>query len=282
MEQYVICDRQIAAFGEYLRQKERAAGTVEKYLRDVHAHMLWLQGRSAGHETTAAWKEHLIQENYAPVTINSMLSSLHSFFRFLGWDSCRTDYLRIQRRLFRPAEKELTRGEYLHLLETAHNQERNDLALLMETICATGIRVSEIAYVTVEAARVGRTEVALKGKIRTILIPQKLCRKLLDFAKKQKITAGAVFRGKDGNPISRKTVWSAMKSLCKHAGVTWSKVFPHNLRHLFARTFYRACQDVAQLADLLGHSSIETTRIYLLSTGEEHARKLDRLGLLRE
>ena len=280
MEEYRISVKQIEEFGDYLRRKERAAGTVEKYLRDVRAHAAWLKGDAAGRERTAAWKEHLVQAGYAAVTINSMLSSVHAFFRFMGWEGCNTNYLRIQRRLFRPAERELTLAEYRRLLGTASGTGREGLALLMETICATGIRVSEVAYITVEAAQTGRTEVALKGKIRTILLPVKLCRKLLRFARQQGIAAGAIFRNAQGEPLSRKTIWWAMKSLCARAGVAWSKVFPHNLRHLFARTFYRASRDVAQLADLLGHSSIETTRIYLLSTGEEHARRLDRLGLI--
>ena len=155
------------------------------------------------------------------------------------------------------------------------------MALLLETICATGIRVSEVPYVTVEAARSGRAEVSLKGKIRTILLPEKLCRRLVKFARQQKIASGALFRARDGSSLTRFQIWRAMKSLCSKAGLEPSKVFPHNLRHLFATTFYRATRDIVKLADILGHSSVNTTRIYLLTTGAEHARQLERLGLLR-
>ena len=189
-------------------------------------------------------------------------------------------YLKIQRRLFRDDSRELTRPEYDRLLAAAREQGRERLALLLETICATGIRVSEVRYVTVETARTGRAEIALKGKIRTILLPGKLCRKLLKYARRQKIASGEIFLTRSGRGLSRKQIWAEMKSLCAKAGVAPTKVFPHNLRHLFARTFYRVCRDVARLADVLGHSSIETTRIYLISTGAEHAGTLERMGLV--
>ena len=189
-------------------------------------------------------------------------------------------FLKIQRRLFRDDSRELTRPEYDRLLAAAREQGRERLALLLETICATGIRVSEVRYVTVETARTGRAEIALKGKIRTILLPGKLCRKLLKYARRQKIASGEIFLTRSGRGLSRKQIWAEMKSLCAKAGVAPTKVFPHNLRHLFARTFYRVCRDVARLADVLGHSSIETTRIYLISTGAEHATTLERMGLV--
>ena len=198
----------------------------------------------------------------------------------MQWPECRAKYLKIQRKMFRSPEKELTKTEYLRLLETADALGKARLGLLIETICATGIRVSEVKYITVEAVRAGCTDIALKGKIRTILLPRKLCRKLQKYAKKQKITSGEIFLTRSGKGISRRQIWAEMKALCKKAGVAATKVFPHNLRHLFARTFYRACRDVAKLADVLGHSSIETTRIYLISTGIEHARQIERLGLI--
>ena len=167
----------------------------------------------------------------------------------------------------------------MRLLETAQGQGKERLGLLMETMCATGIRVSEVKYITVEAARMGRAEIALKGKIRTILLPGKLCRKLLKYAKKQKTGTGEIFLTRSGRGLSRRQIWAEMKALCARAGVAASKVFPHNLRHLFARTFYRVCRDVVQLADVLGHSSVETTRIYLASTGVEYVRRMDRLSL---
>ena len=275
-----ISGSQITAYEGYLRAEERSPGTIEKYLRDVRAFARWLDGRPVTKELAAGWKEHLLGQGYAPVTINAMLTAVNRFFIFAGWEACRVKFLKIQRRLFRDDSRELTRPEYDRLLAAARDQGRERLALLLETICATGIRVSEIRYVTVEAARAGRAEIALKGKIRTILLPGKLCRKLLKYARRQKNASGEIFLTRSGRGLSRKQIWAEMKSLCAKAGVAPTKVFPHNLRHLFARTFYRVCRDVARLADVLGHSSIETTRIYLISTGTEHAAALERLGLV--
>ena len=182
--------------------------------------------------------------------------------------------------MFRSTARDLTREDYTRLVETAQALGKDRLALLIETICATGIRVSEVRYITVEAARAGQTTISLKGKLRTILLPGKLCRKLLKYARKKKIASGEIFLTRSGRGLSRRQIWAEMKALCDRAGVERSKVFPHNLRHLFARTFYRACRDVAKLADVLGHSSIETTRIYLISTGAEHARQMAKLGLV--
>ncbi len=189
-------------------------------------------------------------------------------------------FLKVQRRLFRDARRELNRAEYARLLDTAQRQGQERLALLMETICATGIRVSELRYITLEAVRLGRAEIALKGKIRTILLPGKLCRKLRKYARAEKIASGELFLTRSGTPIHRRQVWAEMKRLCAKAGVEPGKVFPHNLRHLFATAFYQHCKDLARLADVLGHSSIETTRLYLLTTGQEHQRALDRLGIV--
>jgi site-specific recombinase XerD len=280
MESYKINEAQIGAFAVYLKSDEKELGTIEKYCRDVRNFMIWLGGREVTKELVIAWKERLGTENYAPVTINSMVVAVNQFFHFLGWEQFRVKTLRIQRRLFRSTEKELTKEEYARLLGTAHDLGRERLALLMETICATGIRVSEVRYITVEAIQVGQAEVSLKGKIRTIIIPGKLCRKLQKYAKKQKIVSGEIFLTRNGKGMSRRQIWAEMKNLCEKAGVAASKVFPHNLRHLFARVFYRACHDVVRLADVLGHSSVETTRIYLVSTGAEHARLLNRLGLI--
>ena len=212
--------------------------------------------------------------------IDCFYLGLNRFFDFAGRPECRVKVLRLQRRSFREAERELDRGEYRALVRTARTLGRERLALVMETICATGIRVGEVPFITVEAACRGRTDVALKGKVRTIFIPDRLCRRLLQYARKQKITSGEIFLTGGGKRLSRTQIWAEMKRLCRAAGVAAGKVFPHNLRHLFARTFYRACQDVVKLADILGHSSIETTRIYLLTTGTEHLRQLERLGLL--
>ncbi len=271
---------QLAAFRRWLLEEEREPATIEKYLREVRAFAAWLGGAPVTKEGATAWKACLTASGFQSGTVNGKLSALNKFFTFLGWPDCRVKYLKIQRRVFRSSERELSREEYARLLETARALGRERLALLIETICATGIRVSELKYITVESVRDERTEISLKGKIRTILIPGKLCRKLLKYARKRKIASGEIFLTRSGKSLSRRQIWAEMKALCARAGVERTKVFPHNLRHLFARTFYRACRDVVKLADVLGHSSIETTRIYLISTGAEHARQLERLGLV--
>ena len=280
MKNYILTNRQIVSFRRHLTQEEREQSTIEKYVRDVKLFEAWLSGRRVTAEIVTDWKDYLRTKGYKPETINAKLSALNKFFAFMRWLECRIKYLKIQKRLFRGTEKELTKGDYVRLLETADTLRKNRLALLIETICATGIRVSEVRYITMEAVRAGYADVALKGKIRTILLPAKLCRKLQKYARKQKIASGEIFITRTGKGVSRRQIWAEMKALCKKAGVAASKVFPHNLRHLFARTFYRACRDVAKLADVLGHSSIETTRIYLISTGKEHTRQLERLGLI--
>ena len=280
MKKRQITKKKLSAFQMELRSEERSAGTVEKYLRDIRALAAWLNGRNVEKESISHWKAHLLEKGYAPVTVNSMLSAVNSFLRFAGWEDCRVKFLRVQRRTFREESRELTRGDYQRLLDTARDLGRTRLGLLIETICSTGIRVSEVSYITVEAAQRGAAEIRLKGKVRTILLPAKLCRKLLKYAKKQKTASGEIFLTKSGRSLSRRQIWREMKQLCVRAGVEASKVFPHNLRHLFASTFYRVSKDIVTLADLLGHSSINTTRIYLLSTGTEHIKRLERLGLV--
>lgn len=280
MKKRFITASEISAFAKHLWNEEREAGTIEKYLRTVRTFAAWLEGRSTTKEAAANWKESLRAAGYQPGTVNSMLSALNKFFTLMGWSDCRVRYLNVQRRLFRSTDRELTKPEYLQLLETAQNLGKTRLALLMETLCATGIRVSEVKYITVEAVRAGRADIALKGKIRTILIPGKLCRKLQKYANKQKTVSGEVFLTRNGRGLTRRQIWAEMKAICEKAGVAPSKVFPHNLRHLFARTFYHACRDVVKLADILGHSNIETTRIYLLSTGAEHIQQVEQLGLI--
>ena len=280
MEHDGMTREQIAAFGGYRHGEEHSAGTIEKYLRDVRAFAAWLDGRPVTRELAAAWKEHLLSEHYAPVTVNSMLAAINSFFRFTGRQDCRVRFLKVQRRMFRDADRELGRAEYDRLIAAAGERGQNRLALLIEAIGGTGVRVSEVRYLTVEAARQGRAEISLKGKIRVILLSERLCRKLLKYARKNKIASGEIFLTRSGNSLSRRQIWAEMKRLCRYAGVEASKVFPHNLRHLFAATFYKACKDISRLADVLGHSSIETTRIYLVTSGAEQVRQLDRLGLV--
>ena len=277
MYAYLITEEQLERFAAYLRAGEKSAGTVEKYRRDVSAFARYLEGREATQTAGAEWKASLLRGGYAPVTVNSMLSSLNAFCRFMGWD-LRVRFVRIQRRLFREERRELSRAEYSRLLTAA--EPRPCVRLLLETICSTGIRVSEVRYITVEATRAGRADIHLKGKIRTILLPDKLCRRLLKYARKQKIASGEIFLTESGRSMGRQRIWRAFKRLCAAAGVAPEKVFPHNLRHLFAVTFYRIYKDVARLADLLGHSSIETTRIYLVTSGREHSRQLNAMKLL--
>ena len=275
-----ISQRKLKAFASSLRQEDRSTGTIDKYFRDAAQFAAWLGSRKLTGETAARWRDCLLTAGYAPATINSMLSAVNRLLNFLGRKDCKIKFLRVQRKTFRDQKRELNRAEYQKLLDTAAAQGQERLGLLMETICATGIRVSEVQYITVEAAQAGRAEISLKGKIRTILLPAKLCRKLLKYAKKQKTASGGIFLTRSGKPVSRKQVWREMKSLCQKAGIESSKVFPHNLRHLFATVFYKACRDIVKLADVLGHSSINTTRIYLMTTGAEHARQLEKLGLV--
>lgn len=281
MEQHCLTYEQITAFAASLYQAERSSATMEKYLRSIRTFFLYLDGRAVAKNIVVAWKDHLQwEENLSPATVNACLAALNDLFAFLGWTDCRTHYLKIQRRMFRETGRELKRQDYEKLIAAAHELGREQIALIMETICATGIRVSEVRYITTEAVQAGHATISLKGKIRTILLPGKLCRKLLKFAKKKKITSGELFLSGGGRPMNRCQIWAEMKRLCKTAGVEPSKVFPHNLRHLFATVFYRTYKDVVKLADILGHSSVETTRIYLLTTGQEHRRQLERLRLV--
>ena len=280
MERKTMTSEAIRQFSDTLTEEERSAGTIEKYVRDVRRFAAWLGGGEVTRERTAAWRDGLLERGYAPVTVNSMVAAVNQFFAFLGWEECKVKALKLQRKLFRDDRRELTREEYQRLLDAAHGLGRERLALLLETICSTGIRVSEVKYITVEAAHAGRAEISLKGKLRTILLPGKLCRKLKKYARAQKTASGEIFLTRSGKSLSRRQIWAEMKRLCKAAGVAPSKVFPHNLRHLFARTFYKVCRDVVKLADVLGHSSIETTRIYLISTGAEHAKVLAQMRLI--
>lgn len=268
------------AFKTYLIEEERSQGTIEKYLRDVSAFLSWLEEKEITKLCFAQWKEYLIATGYRPVTVNSMIASVNTFLCFLGKEECRIRSLRLQRSTFRSAEKELTVDEYRRLVQTAHSLKKERLELLLETIGSTGIRVSEVKYITIKATQNGRAEISLKGKIRTIILPGQLCRKLLKYAKKNKIASGEIFLTRSGKGMDRKQIWAEMKKLCAYAGISSTKVFPHNLRHLFARAFYKEHKNIVHLADVLGHSSIDTTRIYLISTGTEHAKMVEQLRLI--
>lgn len=280
MKRRMITNRKLAEFGQYLREEEYGKATMEKYLREVGYFCRWLENRKVDKKITAEFKNDLQEKGYAPSTINGKLSALNAFFRFAGWEECRVKFLRIQRQIFREQKKELNREEYRRLLKAAKDRKNERLALLMETICGTGIRISEMSYITVEALRRGRAEVVLKGTVRIIFLSEKLCRRLSEYAEKTGIVSGEIFLTGNGRRLSRRQIWREMKGLCQYAGLEEAKVFPHNLRHLFAEEFYRVSGDIVKLADVLGHSSIETTRIYLKTSGKEHTRYLDNMGLL--
>ena len=278
MEERIITQSQILSFEQYLIREEKSTATVEKYLRDVRAFVVYVGDKVVTKEIMLAYKKHLQTKEYAVRSINSMLASLNSLLDFLGWQDCKVKAIRLQRQVYCAEEKELTKAEYMRLLEAA--KRKPQLQLVMQTICGTGIRVSELRYFTVENVECGEVIVNCKGKTRTILIPGKLRKLLLDYAKKAKIRSGVIFINRNGRPLNRSYIWAQMKELCIDAKVNPTKVFPHNLRKLFARTFYGIEKDIAKLADILGHSSINTTRIYIMSTGTEHRRKIERLGLV--
>lgn len=268
----------IAEYHHSLIQGEKSTATIEKYLRDVRAFSAFAGTTQLTKELVMAYKQWLVDHGYAVRSINSMIASVNSLLSFLDRPDCKVKAIRQQRETYCAEEKELTKSEYLRLLEAA--KKKPQLRLLMETICGTGIRVSELRYFTVEAVGQGEVTVSCKAKTRRILLPQKLQRLLLDHARGNGIRSGPIFITRRGKPLNRSNIWSAMKKLCREAGVKTSKVFPHNLRKLFARTFYGIEKDIAKLADILGHSSIDTTRIYIISTGVEHRRKIEQLGLV--
>ena len=270
--------REIDAFAKYLAEEEKSSVTIAKYVRDVQRFLRWLGGQDVTRERTVAYKRQLLARGYALRSVNSMLAAVNSFLAFRGLADCRVRLCRMQREIYQRAERELSRAEYLRLLRAAEGNRR--LWLLMQTICATGIRVSELRYFTVEAVRRGEVSVACKNKNRKILLPGRLKTLLLRYARDTGVTGGVIFRTRSGRPLDRSNIWAAMKKLCARAKVDPDKVFPHNLRKLFARTFYDLEKDIAKLADVLGHSSINTTRIYIMSTGQEHRRQLERLRLL--
>jgi len=267
----------VERFREYLIQEEKSPLTVEKYLRDVRFFRSWLGREKLGKSRVLAYKDHLM-ERYAVASVNSMLSSLNCWLEFIGRADCRVKTVKCQRRAFLPEEKELSRQEYRRLLAAASAKPR--LSLLMQTICSTGIRVSEHRFITVEAAKAGRAQVRLKGKHREIFLPRKLCRALLQYAKGRGIASGCIFRTAAGKPLGRTAVWAEMKKLCGTAKVPRAKVFPHNLRHLFARLYYSLEKDIVRLADILGHSSINTTRIYTMESGRTHRLQMERMDFL--
>ncbi len=279
MEGHFLSEKEIIKFRCYLKNEEKSENTLEKYIRDVTAFRKFCSG-AITKDTVLAYKQSLIDSSYAVRSINSMLASLNSLFSFLGWDELRVKSLKIQRQVFCQEEKELTRAEYERLCRTAERKQNERLYLILQTICGTGIRVSELQFITVEAVRKGEAVVSLKGKTRSIFIVRDLQKKLLRYISEQKKTMGTVFVTRTGRPMSRTHIWREMKDLCREAEVNPDKVFPHNLRHLFARIFYGLEKDIVKLADILGHSSINTTRIYIISTGTEHRQRMERMRLI--
>ena len=280
MKGKIISKEIIERFKTYLCEEEKSENTKEKYIRDVKAFVEYCDGKEIIKETVIAYKQSLIDNGYAVKSINSMLASINSLFSFLGWYELRVKTLKVQQQIFCPEEKELTRAEYERLCRTAERKHNERLNLILQTICGTGIRVSELQFITVESVRKGEATVSLKGKTRAIIITKNLQKKLLRYIAEQKIMSGSVFVTKTGKPMSRTNIWREMKNLCREAEVNPEKVFPHNLRHLFARVFYRLEKDIAKLADILGHSSINTTRIYIISTGTEHRKRMEQMRLI--
>lgn len=270
---------QISEFKKYLLNEEKSSVTVEKYIRDVTTFYVWSNNRAIEKSDVIAYKEFLMG-TYKIASVNSMLSSINSFFTYLEWFELKVKTLKKQKELFIREEKELTKAEYERLLDAARSKKNKRIYYIMQTICATGIRISELRFITTEAIRMQRAEVRCKGKNRVVFIPKNLCKILKEYAKEENIQNGSIFITKTGKPINRRNVWADMKKLCETANVARTKVFPHNLRHLFARTFYSQQKDIVRLADLLGHSSVNTTRIYTIESGYKHKKIIQRLGLV--
>ena len=274
-----ITEELLSDFKRCMYEDEKSATTIEKYLRDLHYFVDFTNGRSIRKNLTMEYKAEL-GRCYALTSANSMLAALNAFLRFVGWFDCQVKQFKIQKKAFCSEEKEISKAEYLSLVRTAEHKNNERLSLLIQTICGTGIRVSEVEYITVEAAQKGEAVVSCKGKTRRVFIVSALRKKLLQYVKEHGIKSGMIFVTKNGKAMNRSNIWAEMKNLCKEAGVSPNKVFPHNLRHLFARTFYGIEKDIAKLADILGHSNINTTRIYIISTGAEHRRKMENMRLI--
>lgn len=275
----IITNELIQKYKDYLYEEEKAKATIEKYIHDVISFMTWLCGREITKAVVLEYKDELV-EKYASKSVNSKISSLNNFFEFNEWFKCKIKAVKIQKQIFAKSDKELTKAEYERLLKAAKDKNNDRLYYIMQTICATGIRISELRFVDVSAVKTGKAEINCKGKMRTVFLPKQLCKMLETYMNRHNITEGSVFVTKSGKPVDRSNVWSDMRRLCESANVEKSKVFPHNLRHLFARTYYSLEKDLSRLADILGHSNIETTRIYTMETGIVHRKQLKKLGLL--
>ena len=274
-----ITNKLIQKFKCYLINEEKSSSTIDKYIRDITVFMVWCKETELNKSVVLEYKQDIV-EKYAPASVNSILSSLNSFFAYNEWYDLKLKALKIQRQIFASRDKELTKAEYERLLFAAKQKKNQRLYYLMQTICATGIRVSELKAITVSAIKCGQAAINCKGKMRIVFLPKHLCKMLKNYIKENNIKSGSVFVSKNGKPLDRSNIWSDMKKLCESAGVAKGKVFPHNLRHLFARTYYSIQKDVVRLADILGHSNVNTTRIYTMEAGEIHRKQIQRLGLL--
>lgn len=274
-----IITERIETFKQYLIGEEKSRATLEKYIRDISAFSVWAEGKVLEKTLVLEYKQYLVN-HYAPASVNSMLSSINSFFEYNEWYELKVKSLKIQKQIFADKEKELTKAEYEKLLKAAKRKNNEQLYMLMQTICSSGIRVSELRAITVEAVKNRRANINCKGKMRIVILPNELCKMLMRYIKAHNIISGAVFVTRTGKPLNRSNIWRLMKNLCDEANVSKQKVFPHNLRHLFARTYYSIEKDIVRLADILGHSSVNTTRIYTMETGEIHRRQIQKLGLL--
>ena len=274
-----IAADQLRRYAVHLREQERSVSTIQKYVHDLGELAAYLDGQPVTKAALIEWKDTLTAA-HAPTTVNSMLTAANGFFAFLGWRDLSLKLLKIQKNIFCDEGRELSRAEYVRLVEAAGREGNQRLSLVLQTICATGIRVSELKFITAEAVQIGRAEIFNKGKRRTVFLPDKLRKVLRNYLKAQKKTAGAVFTTRTGRPLDRSNIWRDMKKLCESAGVEPGKVFPHNLRHLFARTYYSMEKDLSRLADILGHSSVNTTRIYTVESGAVHAKQVAKMGLV--
>ena len=275
----VINEKLIEKYLTYQKEQERSRATLQKYQHDLNALMEFLEGKELTKAVLISWKEKLISQ-YAPASVNAMLAAVNGYVKYMGWMELTVKPLKIQKSLFMEEEKELTRNEYVRLVKAAQRKENERLSLVIQTICVTGIRVSELKFITVESVQRGKSEISNKGKLRIVFLPEGLRKLLKKYIRNQKKTAGAVFTTRTGKPLNRSNIWRDMKKLCESAGVSEKKVFPHNLRHLFARTFYSIEKDLSRLADILGHTNLSTTRIYTAESGAVHARQMERLKLI--
>ena len=279
MEERILTADIIEDFRKNLELQEKSTSTIEKYIRDVKAFSVYAENSAITKEKVIAYKKYL-RNNYAVRSVNSMLASINSLFNSLEWHDLKVKSLKLQQQVFCSEDRELTKAEYARLCKTAKRKKNKRLNLILQTICGTGIRVSELQYITVEAAKQGEAVVNCKAKTRSVFIVKELKQKLLRYAAEQNIKSGMIFVTRTGKLISRTNIWREMKALCVEANVNPQKVFPHNLRHLFARVFYGIEKDIAKLADILGHSSINTTRIYIISTGTEHRQRMENMRLI--